>query len=384
MKIKPFATEEFFARYEFSAPFMLSASDCESMTIAELLELHGEVSLEDFGSCPLHYTESQGGLFVREAIARSYGGDHGEVAPEHVIMLNAPQEGIYLAMSALLEPSDSVLVLTPCYDSLLQVAEQIGCRVHRLALEPDFSAFPSRWHIDLDALEQALREHSPRMLIVNFPHNPTGYLPSAAQWRAIRDLTAQYGTLLFSDEMYRGLERIPGSQLLSGCQRDDEAQETHIITLAGLSKSHGLPGLRSGWLVVPDDLSRARILAWKHYTSICAPAPVEWLTCVALEVEQKLFVRSRALIAANTGLVEEFLARHPERFSWIAPDAGSVALLNTPWEDVEQKAHWFGQELGVVALPGKFLGAGASTIRLGLGRHGFKEALHAFEQGVAQ
>lgn len=381
MQIKPFATEEFFARYEFSAPFMLSASDCESMTIEELLALHGEVTLEDLGSCPLHYTESQGGLLVRETIARSYG-EH-TVDPEHVIMLNAPQEGIYLAMSALLEPSDSVLVLTPCYDSLLQVAEQVGCEIHRFELEHTLDT-PTRWHVDLEKLEQALATHTPRMLIVNFPHNPTGYLPTPSQWRAIQTLATNHGALLFSDEMYRGLERIPGSQLLSPCQSEEEAFKTRGITLAGLSKSHGLPGLRSGWLVVPDDSSRQRILAWKHYTSICAPAPVEWLTCVALEVQQKLFARSRALIAANTGHVEEFLSRHTEHFSWIPPDAGSVALLETPWEDVEEKAHWFGRELGVVVLPGKFLGAGARTIRLGLGRQGFKEALQAFEEGLEQ
>ena len=378
MRIQPFATEEFFALYEFSAPFTLSASDCESMTVAELLKLHGEAGPEDLLALPLHYTEAQGGRLVREAIARSYGDD---VTPEQVIMLNAPQEGIYLAMRALLEPGDHVLVLTPCYDSLRQVASQSGCIVHPIALQADPDTL-TRWRLDLDRLEEALREHAPRMLIVNFPHNPTGYLPTAEQWQTIRDLTAAHGTLLFSDEMYRGLERIPGTQLTSGARPGEEDPGEHIITLCGLSKSHGLPGLRSGWLVVRDAALREQILAWKHYTSICAPAPVEWLTCVAIEVEQKLFARNRALIAANTGLVEEFLSRHEAGFSWISPDAGSVALITTTWEDVVARAHWFAQERGVVVLPGAFLGADANTIRVGLGRQGFKEALRAFEEGL--
>ena len=129
MKIKPFATEEFFADYEFSAPYMLSASDCESMTIEALMQCAG-VGLDGLGACSLQYTESQGGRVVREAIASTYDA----VSADDVIMLNAPQEGIYLAMNALLEPRDRVLVLTPCYDSLVQVAEHIGCEMHRLHL----------------------------------------------------------------------------------------------------------------------------------------------------------------------------------------------------------------------------------------------------------
>lgn len=370
MKIKPFETEEFFALYEFSTPHMLSASDCESLTIAELLGM-AHKTLDDLGACLLHYTESQGGHDVREAIAAS----HPCVLPEEVIMLNAPQEGIYLAMRALLEPDDHVMVITPCYDSLTQVAEHIGCHVHRHELDPTTNG----WTVDLCRFEAELKLHEPSVVVVNFPHNPTGHVLDARTWQQLQELVSRYGATLFSDEMYRGLELF-GREMLPSAASHENLRSTSV-TLAGLSKSHGLPGLRSGWLIVPDEHRRADVLAWKHYTSICAPAPVEWLTQVALSVEQELFARHRASIERHVELVESFLTRHDD-FGWRRPLAGSTALLDTPWEDVEPRAHQLARDAGVMVLPGKCLGAPAHTIRLGLGRAGFADALARFERAL--
>ncbi|HSR34791.1 MAG TPA: aminotransferase class I/II-fold pyridoxal phosphate-dependent enzyme, partial [Anaerolineae bacterium] len=124
MKIKPFHTERFFAIHEFTAPYLLCASDCESLTVDELLQLAG-LSLASLGRLHLGYTETQGAPALRERIATLYG----EISGEQVISLSAPEEGIFLMMHTLLEPGDEVIVLTPCYDSLVNVAEYLGCRV---------------------------------------------------------------------------------------------------------------------------------------------------------------------------------------------------------------------------------------------------------------
>jgi aspartate/methionine/tyrosine aminotransferase len=113
MKIAPFETEHFFARYEFNTPFQLCNSDCESVSIEELLTLAGD-SLEALGQERLVYTESQGNPNLRAGIAKTYS----TVNEEEIVVLGTPVEGIYLAARALLDPGDEVIVLSPAYDAL--------------------------------------------------------------------------------------------------------------------------------------------------------------------------------------------------------------------------------------------------------------------------
>jgi len=129
VNIKPFQTERFFAIHEFTAACLLCVSDCESLTVDELLQLAG-VSYASLGRLWLGYTESQGAPALRERIA----GLYTSVGADQVVGLGAPEEGIFVAMHALLEPGDEAVVLTPCYDSLANVVEYLGCRVARWVL----------------------------------------------------------------------------------------------------------------------------------------------------------------------------------------------------------------------------------------------------------
>ena len=116
MNIAPFSIEEFFAIYEFTTPYLLCSSDCESMTVGELLAM-ADVASGDLANLHLGYTESQGHPELRTQIAALYP----DVVADEVVVLTAPEEGIYTAMRTLLEPGDHVVVLTPAYDSLLNL-----------------------------------------------------------------------------------------------------------------------------------------------------------------------------------------------------------------------------------------------------------------------
>ena len=164
MHIEPFATENFFAHYEFTTPHLLCASDCETMSVRELLRLAG-ADADELLDLRLGYTESQGHPALRSAVATLYE----QVAPEEVVMLGAPEEGIYLTMRALLERGDHVVVLTPAYDSLLNLAEHVSGNISRWPIRP----VPGGWSLDLDHLQRLMRDDT-RLVIVNFPHNPTG------------------------------------------------------------------------------------------------------------------------------------------------------------------------------------------------------------------
>ncbi|MEM9778070.1 MAG: aspartate aminotransferase, partial [Chloroflexota bacterium] len=108
MKIAPFETEHFYAKYEFNTPYQLCNSDCETITVAELCEM-ADLSLEQFGRETMGYTESQGNPHLRDGIAAIYN----TVAADDVLVLGTPVEGIYLAARAILEPDDEVIVLNP-------------------------------------------------------------------------------------------------------------------------------------------------------------------------------------------------------------------------------------------------------------------------------
>ena len=193
MRIEPFRLERYFAAHEFKVRYVLSASDCESMSLAELLEMASPEAALLWQGLRLGYTESQGHPRLREEIAAVYES----VAPEGVVVA-APEEAIFIAMHALLEPGDHVVVQTPAYQSLHEVPRAIGCELTLWPLE----AGAHGWRLDLGRLEHSLTERT-RMVVVNFPHNPSGAMATRGELDAIVALTASRGAWLFSDEMYR-------------------------------------------------------------------------------------------------------------------------------------------------------------------------------------
>ena len=366
MEIAPFLTEHFFARYEFSTPYQLCNSDCETVTVAELLEMAG-ITPEALGQLELGYTETQGHPQLREAIANTYA----TVDAEDVIVLGSPVEGIYLAARALLEPDDEVIVLTPAYDALINLFEHIvgSGRVKKWAFRPTATG----WTLNVAELRQLISSQT-KLLVVNFPHNPTGFLPAQDQLAELARLVEEHDLWLFYDEMYYGLVHSGTAPIPSAADVADRA-----VVLSGLSKTHGLPGLRSGWLVIRDRTVRDRLLNWKYYTSICPPAPSEFLALAALSAREKLRQRSIALIEQNLALATAFFERWPDLFIWRPPEAGSTALVEMDVPSVSAFAEKLAAEAGVLIHPAVTLGGSDRQMRMGFGRAGFGEALAQFE-----
>lgn len=364
MHIAPFAIEQYFARYEFATPHILCASDCETMPVSQLLELAG-ISLEELGELRLGYTESQGDPELRSAVAATYASIH----PDQVVMLAAPEEGIYLLMRALLEPADHVVVLTPAYDSLLNMAIHVSGNVSQWAIQPGSGS----WTLALEELERLVRPET-RLVVVNFPHNPTGALPDVAEFQTILEIAQRHGAWLFCDEMYRGLEYAGRQMLPSAADLSPRA-----IVLAGLSKVHGLPGLRTGWLVIQDEALRDALVNWKHYTSICSPAPSEFLALAALRAQEKLVARNRAIVESNLAEATSFFGRWPELFTWRPPQAGSVALVGLNQPSATAYCQELARDAGVLLLPSSCMGYGDGHVRFGLGRTDFKQNLAIYE-----
>jgi aspartate/methionine/tyrosine aminotransferase len=369
--LPPFKLERFFAEYEFKVRYLMSASDCESLTLAELLGLADGDSLARWQRLTLSYTESQGDPTLRDEIARQYPG----LAPDEVIVA-VPEEAIYIAMQTLVQPGDHVIAIHPAYQSLYEIARARGCAVTPWPVLP---ADDGRgWRIDLEALAAAIRPET-RLLVINFPHNPTGYLPRRDELDAIVALARRHDLYLFSDEMYRGLEYDPARRLPAVCGLYEKG-----ISLSGLSKTLAAPGLRLGWLATRAPGLIQRWLAYKDYTTICHSGPSEALALMALRAQAQILQRNLDIIGANLVLAGEFFGRQAALFGWPPPLAGSVAFPE--WRgasSVEAFCQGALDQQGVLLVPGAIFDVPGRRFRLGLGRRNFPEALAQLEEFVA-
>ncbi len=356
--MKPFALERYFAEFEFTAKYLLSSSDCEPLQMKEIIEWADEECHGLWNNLKLSYTESLGLPLLRSEIARQYS----DISAEHIIVLG-PQEGIFLAMNTVLAPGDEVVVTFPGYQSLYEIARSKNCSVK--FWKPDQN---HEFHLqDLKSLVSP----KTRLLVINFPHNPTGALVSKSDFQEIIELCEFNEILLFSDEMYRNLEYNSKDRLPSAAEC-----YANSISLCGMSKSYALPGLRLGWLVVNNKELLVRIQEMKDYTTICPPAPSEILAVIALRNKQKVLDRNLAIIKDNIGLMENFSKTFPEIIRWISPKAGSIAFPELLLEkDIEKFCRYLVEKTGVMLLPGSVYDYPGSFFRIGLGRENFELGL---------
>jgi aspartate/methionine/tyrosine aminotransferase len=362
--IREFQLERYFARWEFEAPYLLSASDCETMSIGELLELAGE-GPASLATLRLGYTESQGDPALRETIASR----HTVVTADDILVANAPEEAIFLVMMALLQPGDRVVVQTPCYQSLLEVARFRGCTVHSWPMVEGGAG----WHVDLDRLRDLVTPDT-RLVVINFPHNPTGCLPSEDQFRAILDIAGRYSTRLFCDEMYRGLEYRADGCLSSACDL-----YPHAISLWGMSKTFGMPGLRIGWLATQERPVIEACVRFKDYTTICSSAPGEFLARVALRNAGQIIRRNVEIIGTNLEHTRSFMERRDDLFEWRAPAAGPVAFPRIKGVAARDFCREAVERAGVLLVPSTLFDFGDQHVRWGLGRRSFPDALSVLD-----
>jgi aspartate/methionine/tyrosine aminotransferase len=364
MQLPPFKLERYFAKYEFATEYLLCSSDCQSLTIGELLALEPGAA-EKFQSHWLGYTESQGSPALRQAIC----GLYETVRPEDVLVHAGAEEAIFLFVHAALQAGDHIIVHWPCYQSLTEVARSLGCEVSFWKAREE-----NGWALDPDELRRLLRPNT-KAIIVNTPHNPTGYLMSRADFETLHRIAQENDLLLFSDEVYRESEYDPAVRLPAACDLGD-----HAISLGVTSKTYGLAGLRIGWVATRNKQIYEHMAALKDYTTICNGAPSEFLAEVAMRHRQKLAARNLEIIKHNLSIMDGFFQRHADRFAWVRPQAGSMAFPRDLGRDVGGFCDELVRKAGVLLLPGSVYDDHANHFRLGLGRKNLPEAVERLEE----
>jgi aspartate/methionine/tyrosine aminotransferase len=285
---------------------------------------------------------------------------------DDVITFAGAEEGIFLAMHALLSPGDHAVVVWPSYQSLYEVARSIGASVTLVRLDP------TDWTLDVDAVAGAMRPNT-RVVVINSPHSPTGAQLRGDELARLISVVELHGATLFSDEVYRFLEHgAPALPPAAECS--DRA-----MSLGVMSKAFGLAGIRIGWLALRDATTRQRIAALKDYTTICNSAPSEILALIGLRARGRLIERARAIIDSNLVLLDEFFRRNAARFGWVRPRAGSVCFPELLAGSIDAFAAELVEREGVLLLPASQFGFSGNNFRLGYGRADMPAALERLE-----
>lgn len=359
-RIEDFALERYFARWEFAVRHQLSASDVEPLAMSELLALADPDTRERWDALTLGYTESAGLPELRAEIARGYS----TVQASHVLVVAGAEEGILLAMLSSLSPGEHAVVVTPAYQSLHAIPRTTGASVTMVPLQHDLG-----WLLNVDDIERAITRHT-RIIAINFPHNPTGSHIDESTMRRVAALAADAGVLLFSDEVYRGLEYQAGDTLPAAADLSESA-----VSLGVMSKAYALAGLRIGWVATRNEAWLDRVARLKDYTTICSSAPSEILALVALRARDHILERSRSIVRANLEHARAFLAARQDLVDWVPPRAGSVAFPRFTRRDASEVSQRLAEHGSILLLPGSVFGADRGHFRLGLGRRDFPVAL---------
>jgi len=384
--MNPFELERYFARWEFTAPFLLSASDTEPLAMSELLRLASPEMSDAWADLSLGYTESTGHPLLRQAIADLYtqtaSDDGGEpphaISSADVLVFSCAEEAIYVSMRALLKTGDHVVCLWPSYQSLYDVARSVGADVTLVELREE-----AGWAVSASEIEYAIQKNT-RLVIINAPHNPTGSMPDHNTWRTIVKTVEDSGAILFADEVYRLLEHGDAVPLNAAATSSPRA-----ISLGSVSKAFGLAGVRIGWIATRDAAIFRSLETYKDYTTICASAPAEILAIIALTKWSSIVSGQKAIVTANLNLWEAFMSDHESLFRWVRPTGGSVGFPQWLGEgSVDKFAENAVQEAGVMVLPSSVFRHGnpraamTNNFRVGLGRKSFPSALDRLDSHV--
>ena len=368
MKINPFRLERFFDKYEFKVKYVLCSSDCESLAVGDLLGLEPEAAAQ-LNKLWLGYTEYPGSPALREAISHLYT----RIEPDQIVVHTGAEEAIYNFMNVALDPGDHLIVHFPCYQSLTEIAAANGCEVTRWTTREE-----DGWDLDLDFLRKSIQPNT-RAIVVNCPHNPTGYLMEAAKQRKLIEIAREHNLLLFSDEVYRELEYDTADRLPAACDLYENA-----VSLGVMSKTYGLAGLRIGWVASQNRGILGQMVAHKDYMSMCNSAPSECLATLALRHREKLAERNLAIIGDNLPILDRFFEKYRTVFKWQRPKAGSIAFPSLKQDGVEAFCQDLLDKTGVLLIPSTLFEAGNRNFRIGFARRNMPEAVAHLDEYLAQ
>ena len=345
------------ARYNLATSGILNVTGAEFPLRVDAFEItHG-----GYGYAPL-----------QERIAA-----HNGVPEECIVAAAGTSMANHLAMAAVLNPGDEVLIEQPAYGPLLDLASYLGARVKRLA-----RSFESGFAVDLAELEAAMTRAT-RLVVLTNLHNPTGALISAETLRRIAELARKVGAYVLVDEVY--LEMLFDRDAPFAFRIGETfGGENPFIVTSSLTKLYGLSGLRCGWIIAAPDLAK-RIWRLNDLFAATAPHVPELMSVIAFDHLEHFRERSRRLLVDNRKLIDAFLDSRPD-LECFRPTGGSVFFPRLTSGDPEQFLALLRDKYETSVVPGSFfempmhfrIGISGPTDELRAGLERVSQALDEF------
>ena len=310
MRIDTFEMERMQSTWENLVDYDMSESGVRPLTMRELVEMGFD--LESFMDHPLGYSQSNGTIELREAIAAIYRG----TTVDHIEVTNGTSEANYLVALSQLRPGDDVAMEVPNYMQMPGVARSLGAIVRPFRLVQE-----TGWEPDWEEFDRAVTRKT-KLLYLSNPNNPTGAVLSDRAMRRIVDRCETTGTWLLADEVYLGAEiDRPRTASFWG-------MSARVIVTSGLSKAYGIPGVRIGWIVGPGALV-AECWTQHDYLTIGPNKLSDRIARVAVQAanRERCYARTREILRHNLPIARAWVSSFGGRLSWREPEAGAIALL---------------------------------------------------------
>jgi aspartate/methionine/tyrosine aminotransferase len=354
------------AKTHSHARFNLATSGLISVPLSEF-----PVRLEDLEiTAPGAY----GNAALQERLAR-----HSGVAEECVVAATGTSMANHLAMAALLDPGDEVLIEQPVYGPLLDVAEYLRARVKRIPRR-----FETRFALELAEIERAISGQT-RLIVLSNLHNPSGALMPTSTLRAIGETAQRVGAHVLVDEVYIDMLFDPGAPYCFPIgQTIATAGDNPFLVTSSLTKVYGLSGLRCGWVLASPPLAKRMWLLNDLFGAVAAHS-AERMSVIALDHLETFRERARSLLTANRAIIDSFLDSRSD-LECFRPPAGTVFFPCLTHGNPERFFALLREEYETTVVPGSFfempqhfrIGIGGETAGLRAGLDRLSAALDEF------
>lgn len=315
MKINTLKLANYLFQDEFMTQHILCRSDAESLSMRELLSMASPEDLDLWNNLQLGHTSILGMPMLRQLIVQHmYTG----LSPHQVLCFSGLESALLASVGALCEKDDHIIILTPCYQPLLEIPKLKGCEITTVPLKEE-----NNWCIDIEAIRSEIKPNT-KWLVINFPHNPSGQVITPEELKNLVALLDKYGIWLFSDES----ARLLGSPI-DGWADPAVMLYPKALSLNSMSKTFGLSGLKIGWIACQDpDVIKKRIKEVKNYTTLGNSAPSEVLSIIALRNQHEILESNNQILANNLVVLDLFFTKNQKLFSWVWPQGGCVGWVN--------------------------------------------------------
>lgn len=312
---------------------------------------------KDLKNLKLEYGTSQGNQKLREKI-----GEKLNVNKNHIVITNGAAFGIFLAMLCLCEHGDEVITVQPNFPPTMDLIEGLGFKRVLVKL-----SFEEEYRIDIDELFSQITNKTKLIILVS-PLNPTGTIHSEAAILEISDrLNSQFPNCkLIIDETYREATYGENDIISTYAGLSD-----NMITISSLSKCHGTPGLRIGWLQSSDKEFIKQVRVAKMNTVISNSVLDELVALRVLDKEFEIFQSRRIHSQTGLELTKKWVEQNNELIHWIEPKAGALCCIKLKEErftkDAIETFYSLSKETGIQLGNGEWFGESKRYFRLGFG-----------------